>query len=139
LISTSVIFISPLVYKTNKEAIDHYIAQATDIVNQQSKHVRDVTTQQASRAAETTKAYAADYSSKAQELIGNARGRSTSPTAVKSEPTLKQDSAFKSEDFPAAPKEDFKAAPKEVFPAAPKDVFNAPTDALKHDDPLNSA
>jgi hypothetical protein len=126
LISTSVIFISPLVYKTNKQAIDHYIAQAQDIVNQQSKHVRDVTSQQASRAAETTKQYAADYSTKAQELIGSARARSSSPTAVKSEPAFKQESAFKADDFPVAPKEDFKAPPSVGHSA----------NTLRDDDPL---
>ncbi|EHL02923.1 putative Reticulon-like protein 1 [Glarea lozoyensis 74030] len=130
LISTTVIFISPLIYKTNKETIDHYVAQATDIVNQQSKQVRDMAAQQASRASETTKQYVGDYSHKAQELIGNARGRSNSPTAVKSEPALKQDSpAFKADDFPVAPKEDFKVPPS-VADSANK---------LKSDDPLITA
>jgi hypothetical protein len=130
LISTTVIFISPLIYKTNKEVIDHYVEQATDIVNQQSKQVRDMAAQQASRASETTKQYVGDYSHKAQELIGNARGRSNSPTAVKSEPALKQDSpAFKAQDFPAAPKDDFKAPPSVA------DTANK----LKSDDPLITA
>ena len=52
-------------------------------------------------------------------MIGNARGRSVSPTAttkpVKTEPLLNKENipaaSYKSEDFPAAPKEDFKSPP----------------------------
>jgi len=120
LISATVLFVTPLVYKTNKEVIDHYIAQATEIVNQQSKQVRDMAAQQASRASETTKQYVGDYSSKAQELIGNARARSISPTAVKSEPALKN------EDFPNAPSEEFKSVPS----------VGESANSLKSDEPL---
>jgi len=139
LISTSVLFLSPLIYKTNKEVIDHYIAQATEIVNQQSKQVRDLAAQQASRASETTKQYVGDYSHKAQELIGNARGRSTSPTTVKSEPAVKKESpsAFKAEDFPTAPKEVFPSAPKEVLQDAPS--AEEVGKSLNTDDPLIAA
>jgi len=144
LISTTVLFISPLIYKTNKEVIDHYVAQAAEIVNQQSKQVRELASQQAARATETTKQYVGDYSHKAQELIGNARGRSKSPNAVKSEPAIKQEvpsafksesafkqvpSAFKDEDFPAAPREDFKAPPS----------VGESVNALKSDEPLIAA
>ena len=47
-------------------------------------------------------------------MIGNARGRSTSPvaSAKPAKVDLKENApAYKSEDFPAAPKEAFKAAP----------------------------
>ena len=130
LISATVLFVTPLVYKTNKEVIDHYIAQATEIVNQQSKQVRDMAAQQASRASETTKQYVGDYSSKAQELIGNARARSNSPTAVKSEPALKN------EDFPNPPSEQFKSAPS-VGESANSLKSDEPL--LKSDEPLIAA
>lgn len=104
---------TPLIYKTNKELIDAQIAQASSIVNQQTQQVKELASHHAARAAETTKTYASDYSSKAQEMISSARGRSSSPAVEKkASPVLKENTpAFKSEDFPAAPKEDFKAKP----------------------------
>jgi len=107
LIGTSVTFLTPLIYKTNKELIDSQIAHASSIVNQQTEQVKQLASHHAARAADTTKQYASDYSAKAQEMIGNARGRSVSPNTVKKENVP----AYKSEDFPVAPKEDFKAPP----------------------------
>ena len=119
LIATSVIFLGPLIYKLNKDLIHHHLNNAATIANQQSEQVKTLASQHAARATETTKQYVGDYSAKAQELIGNARGRSVSPTAttkpVKApEPLLKKEnmrdlpaSAYRSEDFPAAPKQDF--------------------------------
>ncbi|KAF4624842.1 hypothetical protein G7Y89_g13326 [Cudoniella acicularis] len=116
LIATSVLFLSPLVYKTNKEIIDHYLAQTADVVNQQTEQVKQLASRQAAQATEITKQYVGDYSHKAQELISNARGRSASPVAsakpVKIEPEIKENlPAYKSEDFPAAPKDEFKSPP----------------------------
>lgn len=105
LLSTSVIFLAPLIYKTNKELIDSQITNASNIVNQQTKQVKDLASHHAAIAANTTKQYASDYSAKAQETFG--RARSTSPSIVKKESAP----AYKSEDFPAAPKEEFKAPP----------------------------
>jgi len=112
LIGSSVVFLSPLIYKTNKELIDNQIAHASSIVNQQTEQVKQLASHHAARAADTTKQYASDYSAKAQEMIGNARGRSVSPTAVKKENVpATTTSAYKAEDFPVAPKEEFKAPP----------------------------
>jgi len=50
-------------------------------------------------------------------MIGNARGRSVSPTLsgkpAKTESEVKKENvpSYKAEDFPAAPKEEFKSAP----------------------------
>lgn len=109
-------------YKTNKEVIDHYLAQAADIANQQTKQVREIASHHAARATETTKQYVGDYSHKAQELIGGARGRSNSPVAsakpvkteaIKTEPVAEKETipSYKDEDFPAAPKVEFNAPP----------------------------
>jgi len=118
LISTSVLFLAPLIYKTNKEVIDQYLHQAADIANQQTEQVRQIASHHAARATETTKQYVGDYSHKAQEMIGNARGRSTSPVLstkpVKTEPFVAKNEntpIVKSEDFPDAPKEEFVSAP----------------------------
>jgi DNA repair photolyase len=122
LISTSVLFLTPLIYKTNKEVIDQYLAQAADIANQQSEQVKQLAGHHVARATETTKQYVGDYSHKAQEMIQSARGRSVSPVASakpaktesKVEPVIKKENiptGLKSEDFPAAPKEEFQSAP----------------------------
>ncbi|OBT50995.1 hypothetical protein VE04_09258, partial [Pseudogymnoascus sp. 24MN13] len=77
LIGTSVLFLGPLVYTTNKALIDGQIEQLSQIVNAQTTQVRQMASQHASNAAATTKMYVGDYSAKAQEIIG--RARSSSP------------------------------------------------------------
>ena len=93
LIGTSLLFSVPLIYTTNQEAIDHYLASANDMVSAQAQQIRDIASQQTSQATETFKTYAGDYTAKAQGLVGNKR--SASPQAT-----------FKSQDFPVAPKKD---------------------------------
>lgn len=82
LIGTSVLFLGPLIYKTNRELIDGQIEQLSQIVNAQTTQVRQMASQHASNAAATTKMYVGDYSAKAQEIIG--RARSSSPVERKS-------------------------------------------------------
>ncbi|ELR08597.1 hypothetical protein VC83_02223 [Pseudogymnoascus destructans] len=82
LIGTSVLFLGPLVYTTNKALIDGQIEQLSQIVNAQTTQVRQMASQHASNAAATTKMYVGDYSAKAQEIIG--RARSSSPADRKS-------------------------------------------------------
>lgn len=113
LISTSVIFLTPLIYKANQELIDHHIKNASDVINSQTEQVKQLASHHAARATETTKQYAGEYAAKAQEMIGS-RSRSVSPTITKAEPApIKKENipAYKSEDFPAAPKEEFKSVP----------------------------
>lgn len=114
LLSTSILFLAPLIYKTNQELIDHHLANASKVINKQTEQVKALAGQQAARATETTKGFVSDYSAKAQEMIGNARGRSVSPTlSSKPAPEVKKENApsYKAEDFPEAPKEEFKSAP----------------------------
>jgi hypothetical protein len=112
LISASVLFLSPLIYKTNQELIDHHVKNASNVINQQTEQVKQLASHHATRATETTKQYVGEYSAKAQEMIGS-RSRSVSPTITKAEPAAAKENvpAYKSEDFPAAPKEEFKSAP----------------------------
>jgi hypothetical protein len=121
LIATSVLFLSPLIYKTNQELIDQQIEKISKIANQQANQVRSVASQHAARATETTKAYVGDYSAKAQEMIGSVRQRSVSPVTTKATPksetkpttesTTPAAPAYSSSDFPEAPKEEFKKTP----------------------------
>ena len=101
LIGTTIVFFTPLIYQTNQELIDHYLKEASDIINAQSEQLRQVASKHTSQAAELSKQYVGDYTAKAQQLI---RGRSASPETAR---------APKPSDFPAAPKEGFEAKAKE--------------------------
>ena len=113
LIGTSTLFLVPLIYTSNQEFIDEHLNKASEVVNSQTAQVRDLASQHTSRASETVKAYAGDYTAKAQEYIGSARGRSTSPelsskssanAPIKSEPG--DAPKYSSGDFPHAPKQE---------------------------------
>ncbi|KAK8028801.1 hypothetical protein PG991_005857 [Apiospora marii] len=119
LIATTLLFFVPLVYTTNQELIDHYLKQASEVVNSQTEQIRQVASKQTAQAAEMTKQYMGDYTAKAQEMI---RGRSTSPAATKKPAPAES-------DFPKAPK----AEPE--FPAVPKSDF---ADIKAEEEPLLS-
>lgn len=118
----------PLIYITNKHAIDQGLANVNHIVNAQAKQVRNIATKQTNNAASTVRAYAGDYSAKAQGLVNrtsanvNQATSSTSSTPQTSFKTQAQDlkskaqfqaSDLKTKDFPTAPK-------TQAFPTAPK-------------------
>lgn len=104
LIGVSTIYLGPLIYISNKEVIDQQLNNATQVVNSQASQVRDLAGHHAERATNTVKAYAGDYSAKAQTYIGGSRGRSNSPelsnSGIKSEPP------YNSADFPRVPKQE---------------------------------
>ena len=108
-----VVYLAPLIYISNQELIDHHLANASNVVNTQANQVKELAGQQTARATNTVKAYAGDYSAKAQGYIGSARGRSTSPeltskspasTPVKSGPGAGPN--YSPSDFPHAPKQE---------------------------------
>lgn len=111
LIAVSLIYLGPLVYMSNKELIDHHLENASNVINAQATQVKELAGHHTSRAYETTKAYAGDYTSKAQSYIGNARGP-TSPKGTKSGAESGAASgpgsapAYQSSDFPHAPKQE---------------------------------
>ncbi|TKA61659.1 hypothetical protein B0A49_10126 [Cryomyces minteri] len=81
LIGTSVLYLAPLIYLQNREAIDAQLRNIGNIVNQQTAQVKDMAAQTSSRAAETVKATAHQYTEKAQEMMGHAKQRAASPSA----------------------------------------------------------
>jgi hypothetical protein len=103
------------------------VQNVTDLINKHTAQVKEIAGQHTARATETAKAYANDLSSKAQQYVGSARGRSVSPEAKYSAPkpqpygtttpskpkTTAHDNmspsvpVYTAADFPAAPKEDF--------------------------------
>ncbi|KAL8856051.1 MAG: hypothetical protein Q9178_007307 [Gyalolechia marmorata] len=109
LIAVSMIYLGPLVYTTNKELIDHHLENATNIVNSQASQVKDLAGHHTSRATSAVKGYAGDYTAKAQNYIGSARGKTpTSPSAARSGAKSGPGSApaYSSSDFPHAPKQE---------------------------------
>ena len=111
LIGVTVIYLTPLIYVNNREIIDEQIENVTRLINSQATQVKEIAGHHAERATSTVKAYAGDYSAKAQNYIGNARGRSTSPEVnipsaqpIKSEPGNPPN--YSSSDFPHAPKQE---------------------------------
>jgi hypothetical protein len=92
LIGTTIVFVAPLIYKTNQELIDYHLSQASHVVSEQTAQLRAIAQKQTEQATHLTKQYVGDYSAKAQALI---RG---SPPAK---------SELKAEDFPAAPQAEF--------------------------------
>ncbi|KAL8923232.1 MAG: hypothetical protein Q9172_003209 [Xanthocarpia lactea] len=109
LIAVSMIYLGPLVYTTNKELIDHHLENATNVVNSQASQVKDLAGHHTSRATSAVKGYAGDYTAKAQNYIGSARGKTpTSPSAANSGAKSGPGSApaYSSSDFPHAPKQE---------------------------------
>ncbi|MCJ1228755.1 hypothetical protein MMC12_005418 [Toensbergia leucococca] len=114
LIAISTVFLTPLIYMTNKELIDHHVNNASQVVNSQASQVKDLAGHHTARATETVRAYAGDYSAKAQNYIGSARGRSTSPEissgSMASSNPIKSEAgvppSYSSSDFPHAPKQE---------------------------------
>lgn len=124
LIAVSCIYMGPLIYMTNKELIDHHVNNASEVANAQASQLKDLAGHHTARAHETVKSYAGDYSAKAQEYIGNARGRSTSPEVNSSKPTssvpIKSEpgSGLSDSDFPHAPKQVKLFIPPQAVPSA---------------------
>ena len=104
LMSTCTVFLGPLVYLTNQEAIDAQLGNANQILNDQTVQIRDLAGQHTAQATASLKSYAGDYTAKAQEMLGSATsGRmGNGPTPTKKEPAPP---AYSASDFPSAPKE----------------------------------
>ena len=96
LTGASVVFLTPLVYVTNKEFIDEHLSNANEMVNAQSAQFRDLAGGHMATAGSTLKSYAGDYTTKAQEMVGGATGK-RSPSSG---------STVKAADFPTAPKQE---------------------------------
>lgn len=139
LIGTSVLFLGPLVYKTNKALIDGQIEQLSEIVNAQTTQVRQIASQHASNAAATTKMYVGDYSAKAQEIIGRARSSSpadrkvsnpavtTGVTSSKAPSTSSAASTTKAKVVPETESFSSKVPASESFPKVPESDFSPST------------
>jgi len=115
--------------------IDNQVENVTHIVETQASQLRDVTVQHTNSAMSTAKAYADEYTQKAQEYIGRrsstvpTTGNSTSSssstgtsaqTSSISGQTSSADTAYLTKANAAAAGPEFPVAPKqEPYPSAP--------------------
>ncbi|SLM33631.1 Reticulon [Lasallia pustulata] len=110
LIAVSIAYLAPLIYINNKAIIDEQLHNISQVVNSQATQVKDLAGHHTARATETVKAYAGDYTSKAQNYIGSAKARATSPGASSVNTPLKSGPgdrpSYSSSDFPHAPKQE---------------------------------
>ena len=118
LLGTTCIYMIPLIYTTNQELIDHHLANAQDVVNQQKSQISDLASHHTKTASDTVKQYAGDYTAKAQEYIGTSSKRqgsgpinSSKSKAEGSVSTPASAPKLSESDFPHAPKQDLSSAP----------------------------
>ena len=91
------VFTGPLIYVTNKEAIDSFLQHTNNVVSSQVGQIQDLASQHTNQASKTIGDYAGQYSAKAQEYMGvNRSGYDTkSPSATSS-----------TKEFPSVPSVD---------------------------------
>jgi hypothetical protein len=138
LIATSVVFLAPLLYISNREVIDSQVQYVTDMINKQTDQVKEIAGQHTARATETAKAYANDLSSKAQQYVGSARGRPASPEAKR--PPIIGTPASSASTTPSKPKTAVYSNTSPLapvytdadFPTAPKKDFTSSTATSVH-------
>ncbi|EED21133.1 conserved hypothetical protein [Talaromyces stipitatus ATCC 10500] len=137
LLGTSIAYLGPLFYISNREIIDEQVAQIQQLINAQANHAKELANQQTARATGLMKQYANDYSSKAHEYIGNRR--SASPEVAKAPvsapaPVVKTEpvspTKFETTDFPEAPKTEPLVDAPEPEPAASTENKQEPLLAL---------
>ncbi|EXJ57627.1 hypothetical protein A1O7_07976 [Cladophialophora yegresii CBS 114405] len=114
LISTSFIFLAPLIYLENKEFIDAQLEHAGHVIGQQTNQIKDLTAQHTSKGLESVKQYTGTAAAKAQDLVGTARQKIPSPTTG--------NTPVKENDFPSAPQTD--------LPDTNADVLQRETDPV---------
>ena len=128
LISTFVVYLAPLVYIKNREAIDNGLNHAGEVIGSQASQIKNMTVEKTNNATKSVQSYAGEYSSKAQEYMGSKKpitstsGPTTSINSsnpVNSTSSINNmssslnggssvnggSSALKSNDFPAAPQQ----------------------------------
>ncbi len=97
LLSTTVIYLLPLVYIQNKEFIDGHLEHAGQVASQQASQVRDLAGHHAGKSYETVKGYTGEYANKAGDFVGTARQKI---------PAMPTKACVKEGDFPQAPQSD---------------------------------
>ena len=120
LLTTSLIFLGPLIYISNQELIDGHLEHASNVVSAQASQVKDLASEHTGKAFETIKASTSDYTDKASSMIGQSRQKI--PTMQQAKASATGNTGIKEDSFPTAPKTDF-AGPVDTTPA----TMHAPT------------
>ena len=118
LLTTCVVYLTPLVYVMNKELIDGHIEHTGKIVSEQAQQVKALAGEHAGKSYETVKSYTGDYASKASEYVGKSRQK----IPMMQSQTQSQ-SAVKEGDFPTAPKSEL---PSEAATTQPESFSTQP-------------
>jgi hypothetical protein len=113
LISTSVIYLAPLIYITNKELIDTHLNNAAEIANKQTEQLREVAAKNTNKAMEATSQATSQYVSLAQEYIGGAKKSAVDKGYVSKTTAEKLPGAPVEKDYTSSPAKDTTAAPAE--------------------------
>ena len=138
LIGTTLAFLGPLVYKTNKEVIDAQLQRANEIIGAQTAQLKTVAVQNTEKlktaavqntekATQLTKQYVGEYTAKAQEFVGKTPSSIAGGEHANGHANTHANNAatLREADFPAAPRADIKtelAAPIEPVVAVPVTV-----------------
>ena len=100
MISTLALYLGPLIYIKNKDAIDAQLKNAGDMVSQQATQIKDLAAQHTKGATNTISTYAGEYTKKAQDMVGQSRQKI--PEVVGTNGSA---STTKTPEFPSVPKE----------------------------------
>ncbi|KAK5107242.1 hypothetical protein LTR62_001596 [Meristemomyces frigidus] len=113
LLFTTVLYFVPLIYINNKELIDSHLENAGNIVNEQTRQVRDMASQHTSKAMEVSSNTLKQYSARASEMVGQAQTK-TAQTAVQAKDTAVQQGVVSPEtanDLHAKTEQSLRSAP----------------------------
>lgn len=132
LLSTFVVYLTPLIYIKNKELIDTHLNNAADIANKQTEQLRQVAAKNTNKAFEATSSATSQYVSMAQEYMGGAKKSAVDKGYISKETAEKAPGApveksyttpAPAQETPAAPVEKpsspVASAEKTEFPSAP--------------------
>lgn len=103
LIGLTTMFFGPLIYINNKELIDQQLRNLSNIINRQAHQVKGLAEHHTARATETVKAYAGDYSAKAQNYMGKAKEQTQQTAQQAKESTIQaaETAKYKAGDYSA--------------------------------------
>ena len=73
LLFTTATYFAPLIYISNKDFIDHHLNNAGELIGQQTQQVRSLAAHHSNRAMEASQGALKDYTSKAQDMIGQGK------------------------------------------------------------------
>lgn len=123
LLSTFVVYLTPLIYIKNKDFIDQHLNNATNIASKQTAQLRQVAAQNTNKAMEATSSATSQYVSMAQEYIGSAKKTAVDKGYISKETAEKAPGAPVEKDYTsAAPVE------KSASPTAPVENTSAPVE-----------